>query len=130
MLSDTGGRSFSDVLRDIVQNVQDIVRSEIRLARIEVEVELAKTKRAGVLLGMGAAFGFLAVLFALLAAVFALSIIVPSWAAALMVAVPVGIAAAGMWSGGLKRLRQVHPLPERAVETAKESVQWTKQQIK
>jgi Flp pilus assembly protein TadB len=130
MPTDTSGRSISDVLRSIVDNVQDIVRSELRLAKTEIGVELAKAKGAGVLLGMGAVCGFFAVLFTLLAAVFGLGMVVPMWAAALIVAAPIGVAGVCMYSAGRKRLRRVHPVPERAVETTRESIEWAKQQIK
>jgi hypothetical protein len=130
MPTDTSGRSLSDVLRSIVDNVQDIVRSELRLAKTEIGVELAKAKQAGVLLGTGAACGFFAVLFALLAVVFGLGNVVPMWTAALIVAAALGIVGGCMYSAGRKRLRGVHALPERAVETARENIQWAKQQIK
>ncbi len=37
-------RPFSAVLKDIVGNLQDIVRSEIRLAKTEVQEEVAKSR--------------------------------------------------------------------------------------
>jgi len=127
---DNNGRSISDVLRDIVSNVQDIVRSELRLAKTEIGDEIAKTKKAGVLLGGGALLGFFAIFFGLLAVVFGLSLVVPIWAAALAVAVPLGIVGGMMCYFGRRRLREVHPLPEHAVESMKESIQWAKQQTK
>jgi hypothetical protein len=130
MPTDTSGRSISDVLRSIVDNVQDIVRSELRLAQTEIGVELAKAKGAGVLLGVGLACGLFAVLFGLLGAVFGLGNVVPMWAASLIVAAPLGLAGACLYSAGRKRLRGVHAVPERAVETARESIEWAKQQIK
>jgi uncharacterized membrane protein YqjE len=131
MAMDTGGdRSISSVLRDIVQNVQDIVRSELRLAKIEIGEELTKAKTAVVLLGISAVGGFLAVFFALIAAVFALSKIVPNWAAALIVAAAMGIGAAALAYAGRKRLRRVNTIPAHTVENLKENIQWAKQQTK
>jgi hypothetical protein len=37
-----GDRSLSDVLQDIIRNVQEIVRSEVRLAKTEIREEAAK----------------------------------------------------------------------------------------
>jgi VIT1/CCC1 family predicted Fe2+/Mn2+ transporter len=126
----TDGRSISDVLRDIVQNIQDIVRAEMRLAKSEISKEIIEAKAAGILLGLGAASGFLAVLFALVAIVFALSNVIANWAAALVVAVSTGIVAASLVYAGRNRLRNVHPIPERTVETVKDNFQWTKPQTK
>jgi len=130
MDTDMSSRSISSVLGDIVQNVQEIVGSELRLAKTEIGEEIAKAQGAGVLLGSGVFCGFFAVLFALLAAMFGLSRVVPNWAAALIVAIPMGVAAGLMYSFGRKRFRNVHPIPDRTVETVKESVQWAIQRIK
>jgi uncharacterized membrane protein YqjE len=131
MAMDTGGdRSISSVLRDIVQNVQDMVRSELRLAKTEIGEELARAKPAGTLLGISALSGFFAAFFALLAAVFALSKIVPSWSAALIVAAAMGIGAAALAYVGRKRLRKVNTIPAHTVENLKENIQWAKQQTK
>ena len=80
------GRSIFTVLQDIVNNVQDIIRLEVRLAKTEVREELAKVQSAGLLLGIGATAAIFSVLFILLAIASALSRVVPDWAAALIVA--------------------------------------------
>ena len=130
MAIETDGRSISSVLRDIVQNIQDIIRSEVRLAKTEIAKEIVKVKAAGLLLGFGVVFSFLAALFALSALVFALSNVIPNWAAALVVAGSMGIVASSLVYAGRNRLRNVHPIPERTVETVKDNFQWTKPQTK
>jgi putative superfamily III holin-X len=79
-------RSVSEVLQDIVGNIQDIVRSEVRLAKTEVGEELTKAKAASLAIGGGALSGIFSASFLLLAIVYALSRVVPDWAAALIVA--------------------------------------------
>jgi hypothetical protein len=44
--------------------------------------------------------------------------------------VALAIAASGAGAAGLKRFRQIHPTPERTVETLKENVEWAQQQTK
>ena len=130
MLSDTSGRSISSVLRDIVQNVQEIVRSELRLAKTELGEKVTKAKAAIITLVIGATCAFFAAFYALLAAVYALMLVVPNWAAALIVAVVMGMAAGIFAASGRKRLSEVRPVPEQTVETMKENIQWAKQQTK
>ena len=130
MATDMSGRSISSVLGDIVQNVQEIVGSELRLAKTEIAEEISKARGAGMLLGLGTFCAIFAVLFLLLALMFGLSNVVPMWAAALIVAIPMGMAAGIMCYLGRKRFRNVHPIPDRAVETVKENVQWAIQRIK
>jgi phosphatidylglycerophosphate synthase len=123
-------RSFSDVLQDIVRHIQDITRSEIRLAKTEFREEAAKAKSASALTGAGALCGIFAVFFALLAIVYALARAVPDWAAALIVASVLAVSAGVTISSGIKRFKQVHPTPDKTIETLKENVEWAKQQTR
>ena len=122
-------RSISDVLQDIVGNIQDIVRSEVRLAKSELRDELAKVKASTPLLAAGAVAGLLAAFFLAWAALYALSLVVAMWASALIVAALLALVAAMTLSAGIKVLRQVHP-PEQTIASVKENVQWAKQQVK
>jgi uncharacterized membrane protein YqjE len=123
-------RSFSDVLQDIVRNVQEIVRSEVRLAKTEIREEAVKAKSSVAMLGAGAVAAIFAVLFLLLTIVYALALVVPSWAAALIVGAGLAIAAGVMLMTGIKQFKQIHPRPERTVESIKENIEWAKQNTK
>ena len=125
-----GDRSVSDVLQDIIRNVQEIVRSEVRLAKTEIREEAAKTKSSGLLLGAGAVAAIFALLFLLLTIVYALALVMPNWAAALIVGAALAVVASVIFTAGLKQFKQIHPTPERTVETIKENVEWAKQQTK
>lgn len=122
-------RSIFTVLQDIVGNVQDIVRLEVRLAKTEVREELAKVQSAGLLLGIGAVAAIFSVLFVLLGMVYALSRVFPDWAAALIVAIVVALVAGVALSAGIKRFKTVEAAP-RTAASLKENVTWAKQQIK
>jgi uncharacterized membrane protein YqjE len=119
-------RSISAVLHDIVGNIQDIVRSEVRLAKTEVREEIGKARAAGMLVGVGALMLTFAALFVLLAAVYALSTLVPDWAAALIVGGGVAVIAAVCLGVGIKRFKTMRAVPKTA-ETLKENVEWAKQ---
>jgi uncharacterized membrane protein YqjE len=125
-----GERSLADVLQDIIRDVQEIVRSEVRLAKTELREEAAKAKTAASLLGATAAFGLFAVFFLLLTIVYALTLVVPSWAAALIVGVGLAVIATVMGIAGLKRFTQIQATPARAMDSMKENVEWVKQQTK
>lgn len=124
-----GERSITDVLQDILGNVQDIVRSEVRLAKGELLDELAKLKAAAPLLIVGAVTGILATLFLMWTAVYALALVLPMWAAVLIVAVLLAAVGGATLSAGIKRLTKIDP-PKRTIASMKENVQWAKQQIK
>jgi uncharacterized membrane protein YqjE len=125
-----GNRSFSDVLQDVVSNVQEIVRSEVRLAKTEIREEVAKAKSSALLLGAGAVTVIFATLFLLLVIVYALALVMPSWAAALIVGAALAVVASVMLTAGIKRFKQIHPIPARTVQIIKENVEWAKQHTK
>ncbi len=123
-------RSFAEVLQDIGANIQTIVRAEVRLARAELADEARKAKPAGLAVMAGALVGMCAVFFLLLAAVYALSLVMPPWAAALIVAVVSGAAAILSIRSGLNRLMHIDPTPDKTLRSLKETVEWSKQQLK
>ncbi len=125
-----GERPFSEIVSDIIGHAQEIVRSEVRLAKVEIKEEVSKAARASTMLVAGAVLGLLALGFILWTVAYALSLVMPMWAGTLIVGVVVGIAAGALASAGLAKIRQVSPKPEKAVGEVKEDVQWLKQQTK
>jgi uncharacterized membrane protein YqjE len=122
-------RPISKVLHDIAGNIQDIVRSELRLAKTELTEELAKSRAAATLLGAGGLMLIFSALFVLLAIVYALSVVLPEWAAALIVGVGVGVIAVVCIGLGIKRFKTVRAVPKTAANV-KENVEWAKQLTK
>jgi uncharacterized membrane protein YqjE len=125
-----GGRErpMAEVFRDIIGNVQEMVRSEVRLARVEIRDEASKTARAGAMLAAGAVLAMIAGVFLLVCLAQLLDLIMPDWAAALVVALALGIPAAILISKGRDRLKV--PVPEKTIENVKENVEWMKNQTK
>jgi uncharacterized membrane protein len=75
-----------DVLNDIFGNLQDIVRSEIHLAKAEASKELRSATPSAIGLGIALLASAFTALFLLLAGMYALSLVMPIWRAALCVA--------------------------------------------
>jgi len=123
-------RSVSDVLQDILRNVQDMVRSEIRLARVEIREEVRRAVSSSVWIGAGTVGALSAWIFLLWALAYALATRMPMWAAALVIAVVMAAAAAVLIMGGIRRVRRIQPIPERTVESVKENLEWMKQPTK
>jgi len=123
-------RSLTNLFQDIVRNVQEIMRSELHLAKAEMREEAVKAKSSAMLLGAGAASAAFAILFLLLMIVYALTLVMPNWAAAMIVGVVLAVAATMLLTAGMKRFKQIHPTPERTVQSIKENVEWAKQQTK
>ena len=129
-MSTSGDRSFTNVLEDIAGNIQAIVRSEVRLAKTEIQEEAVKAGRAAGVAGAGGVLGLYAVGFVLLACVYALELALAPWLAALIVGVVAGAGAAVLIQAGRKGLRRVHPRPDRTIHTVKENLEWAKNQTR
>ena len=123
-----GERPTSELVRDIIGNVQEMVRSEIRLVRAELKEEGAKALAGGKKLAIAAGAGFFAVAFFLTAAAVLLSFVMPVWGALLLVGGVLAIAAALLFTKARRELRV--PKPEKAIENVKETVEWMKNQTK
>lgn len=120
-------RSTADLLRQLSQQTGDLVRKEMELAKAEVR---EKGRAAGLAGGMFGGAGLVA-LFGVgaltAAAILALATAVDGWLAALIVGL-VYLAVAGVLAltGKKKVERATPPLPEQAIESTKEDVEWTK----
>lgn len=116
------------LVHDLTEQVPQLVRSEIRLAHAEVA---QKGKRLGVGLGMFSAGGLLAFFAlgtAITSAVLALDLAMPGWAAALVVTAALLVLAGLAAVLGKSQVEQATPpVPERAVEGAKQDLSTLKE---
>jgi len=122
-----GDRAFSDVLQDLLGNLQELVRSEIRLAKAEVREEATLTLSAATCLGLGVIGGMGAGMLLLWTVVFALALVLPMWAATLVTCAITAAMAGVLIVVGRERLKQVRPGPDRTVANIKENLEWLKQ---
>jgi uncharacterized membrane protein YqjE len=123
-------RSVTQILQDIFTNVQEIIRSEMRLARTEIGEETSKALRAVAVLGAGLVFGMYAVGFLLLSAVYALAAVLPDWLGPLLVGLIVAVIATALIIIGRNRIKRVSPVPQKTIASVKEDAQWVKDQTK
>jgi uncharacterized membrane protein YqjE len=117
-------RPIGELVTDLSAQVSRLVHDELRLARLELA---AKGKRAGMGAGMFGGSGLVALyaVAALLAgAILGLAIVLPAWAAALVVGGALLVVAAGLALLGRRQLkRATPPLPEQTVGSVKADVE-------
>ncbi len=123
-------RSVSDVFQDILRNLQEMVRSEIRLAKVEIRGEVTQAVSSGVWIAAGGVAATSAWIFLLWTLAYALATRMSMWAATLLVAVVMAAAAAALIMSGIRRAKRIRPIPERTVESVKENLEWLKQPTK
>jgi uncharacterized membrane protein YqjE len=118
--------SVGELIGNISNDLSQLFRQEVELAKVELKQEASKAGKAAGMLGVAGFAGYLAVVLLSFALVFALSNVMdPGWAA-LIVAVIWGIVGAVLFVNGRKKLKTVDPMPRRTVDTIKEDAQWLK----
>ena len=126
-------RPISDVLQDILGNLQEMVRAEVRLARAEIRDDARQTAASAVWIAAGTIGALSAWAFLLWTITFALSTRMSMWAATLVVAVVLACASGVLIAGGIRRVKRLHPIPERtiaSIKSIKENVEWMKHPAK
>jgi Putative Actinobacterial Holin-X, holin superfamily III len=118
--------SVGELIGNISNDLSQLFRQEVELAKAELKQEASKAGKAAGMLGGAAFAGYLAIVLLSFALVFALSNVMdPGWAA-LIVAVIWAIIGAVLYANGRKKLKNVDPVPRRTVDTIKEDAQWLK----
>ena len=123
-------RAFSDVLQDILRNLQEILRSEVRLAKVEIRDDARQAAASAVWIAAGTIGALSAWAFLLWTITFALSTRMSMWAATLVVALVLACAASVLIVGGIRRVKRIHPIPERTIASIKENVEWIRHPAK
>ncbi|MFD3675727.1 phage holin family protein [Streptomyces sp. NPDC058613] len=118
--------SLGDLIGEIGQDLSQLVRDEIELAKAEIKQESAKAGKAVGLLGGAGYAGHVVLLFGSLTVVFALANVMDAAWAALIVTVLWAVVGAVLYATGRKRLRTVNLKPEQTVETLKEDARWAR----
>jgi hypothetical protein len=123
----TRERPIGDVARDLTRDVSLLVRQEVELAKAEM-AEKGRIAAPGIGMLGGAGIAALMAAGALTAfAILALSIVLPEWAAALVVGAVLAATAYVLGRSGKERVAEAgKPVPEQTIETVKEDVEWAK----
>jgi uncharacterized membrane protein YqjE len=126
-------RGFGELLRDLVHGSTDLLRSEIRLARIELTAIASTTARGTASVALGAVLMLLGTL------ALAVGIVllagdqwVPRdlyWLAALAVVVVTAALVGWFAKQGLAQLSPKQLMPDQTLDTLREDKEWLKQQL-
>lgn len=127
----TPPKSLGELFADLSAQISALVRQEVQLAKTEITEKVSGLAKGAAALAVAAFLGIAAFFVLLLAAIYALSLVLPAWAAALVVAVVLLIIAGIAAMMGIKMLKKATPpVPEKTLETLKETPQWLKNQVK
>lgn len=122
--------SISQLLGGIVEDAQNLVRREVDLAKQEVSAEINKVKQGATSLGIGIGLAAVSGIMLTLMLVYLLHEVadLSLWLSYLIVGAVLGGAGAFLLMTGIKRMKEVDPIPRETVETVKEDIAWIREQ--
>ena len=118
--------SIGELIGNISNDLSQLFRQEVELAKAELKQEATKAGKAAGMLSGAAFAGYMVIVLLSFALVAALANVMDWGWAALIVAALWGAAGAVLFLNGRKKLKTVDPVPHRTVETLKEDAQWLK----
>jgi Putative Actinobacterial Holin-X, holin superfamily III len=119
----------SELLRSLLADIRLMLELEAELAKVEVKDKGSRLGIAGGILSGAAVVALLALGTLIAAAVAGLAIVLPLWAAALIVGTLLVLVAVAMFLVGRARMRVVGSLvPTATIETAREDVAWIRRE--
>ena len=124
-------RSLGELFSDLSQQTADLIRQELRLAKVELSEKLSDVGRQAMMIGVAAAFGLAAVV--TIAAAVTLLLIevgVVAWLAAAITAAVMGLTAYLLAQSGIAALRKRSIAPVETIHSLKETTQWLKNETR
>lgn len=119
------GRLFSDLSNDFT----NLVREELRLARVETMEKVSTATRSIVSMAAGGFIAYAGLLALLFMVILLLAEIMPMWLASAIVGIVAIVIGAIMIMGGRSALSNMTIVPEKTVETIKDDAEWVKEQV-
>ena len=122
--------SFERTVRDVIGNAQEIIRSEVQLAKAEIKEELRGVARAAAFYAAAGICALFALGFILCAGVYGLLQLVPLWLAALIVGLAMAVIGGIVFYMAKKEVRRLRFKAEQTIAAAKENVRWAKDRFR
>jgi Flp pilus assembly protein TadB len=120
-----------DLIRHLSRDGRALLQHEAELAKAEMRDKSKAVVRSAALFGGAALLGLIAAAALTAFAVLAIALVLPPWAAAVIVATASALAAMLLARRGRKRLQAAMPLlPERAIASVQEDIRWVKHQTR
>lgn len=124
----TDARTPGELLKLGLDQVGEIFRAEVRLARAEVRQEARQAGEGAALGGAGVLFLVFGLNFLLWAVVWAMAPNIPVWAASLIVAVVAVATGAALVLAGRRKIQGIEG-PTRTGQSLRENVEWAKTRV-
>lgn len=124
-----GGESLGDTVTGIIQDLQEIVRGEVQLAKTELKEDASTLGKALGMIGAAVFLGLVGFIFLMLGVTYLLNKSLEMWLAAGIVGVVLLIIGAIVGMVGKNQMQQAKLVPDQTIESVKEDKEWASRQI-
>lgn len=118
-------RPLSDLFRDLMNETKILIQQEIQLLKLEMSQKATQAGKDVAFIAVGGALSYAGLLVLLAAATLALALVIPGWASALIVGLVVVGIGYGLIQKGISDLKNINPVPQKTIDSVKETKQWT-----
>ncbi len=122
-------RPLGELFSEVTSQLQQLVRKEMELARVETKEQLSRAGKGAAAFGAAGAVGFVALILLAFAAAWGLAEVVAPGLAFLIVGVVFLAVAGGLAMQGKAKLARFSPVPTQTVETVKADVETAKDSL-
>jgi uncharacterized membrane protein len=132
------GRSATELVKDLRDEVTHLIRQEVALARVEVSEKVSRMIRNTAYLMTGGAIAFAGLIILLMAAsaglyvglwAAGLSHATSGWLAPLIVGLVVGVVGYGFVQKAISTFKHESLVPERTAESMEQNKEWIKEKV-
>jgi hypothetical protein len=122
-------RPLGAVIASAADAARTLVRKHVELAKIEMAAAASARAKGAGMMGAAALLALFALGFAAASGSAALDLVLPAWAAHLIVSVVFVVIAGALVLAGRRAMRTAPTAPERTQQTLKEDAQWARRQL-
>ena len=125
----TEPRSLGALFSELAQETGTLVRKEVELASVEMTAKAKSAGREAVLVATGAAIAMLGAMALSAALILALGMLLPLWAAALVVGAMLAGTGGVLAVLGIRAFKGIEGAPRQTIETLEENKRWLSEQM-
>jgi uncharacterized membrane protein YqjE len=122
--------SLGTLVTGIVEDLQNVVRGELALAKTELKTEAAGIGKGVAMLAAGAIVGLVAFIFLMLGVTYLLARWLTMWQSAALVGAALLLIAVILLLAGRSKVSAANLTPTQTIDSLKEDQAWASQQIK
>jgi hypothetical protein len=122
-------RSLGQVISDLLEDVGNLFRQEIELAKAEIGQKVSRVTKDTVGVIVGGVIAYTGVIGLMFALILAIAVYLPLIASALIVGGVITLIGVLLLVKSIKDISSMEPAPTRTLRTVKEDVQYVKEKV-